>query len=252
MWLAVWLTTSAWAQSYGGGGVTLHQAFVPYVPAGWGGQVDLAPPGLMGCVGGVGYRVEDGARLGGTGSWCTGPRSRGGFGGLQGGWQTPRAGLYGTVHATLGFGHLQVEDGQHQLQTGYVFVRPTAGLGVPVGRVGAVEGGLFVMAPFPVQQRLDGRPTTGSSFPHVGLELSLLLGDFSRQRKRHLLEPPQDQEVGPVVPPPLGEPERPAAPPPPPPPAAPAPVQPGRVSPRPLAIPQPNQPRGEPTRAPND
>ena len=48
------ISTPALAQDYGGAGLTIHQAFVPYTLPSWAGGADVAAPGLMNCIGGVG------------------------------------------------------------------------------------------------------------------------------------------------------------------------------------------------------
>jgi hypothetical protein len=246
-------TASATTHRYSGGGPLLHQVFVPYKVPGWAGGTDFPAPGLLNCIGGVGFAVEDGARLGGTGSYCAGSRGYMGLGGLQGGWQDRRAGFYGAAYATLGAGHLKLEDRRDVLATSFIYVQPTVAIGIPIGELGAVEGSLFGMIPAPVHQRLNGKPTTGNTFPHVGVQIAFLFGDFSAMKRHSKLGPPQDQKIEHTAPPPL-EVEKPVEPPveeqpePPPPPEQkaevepqPAPVQPGRLgrgkSKRPLAVP---------------
>jgi hypothetical protein len=245
-------TTPALAQDYGGGGVVMHQAFVPYTLGNWAGGADVPAPGLMNCIGGIGYGVRDGVRTGGVGSWCGGSRARTGFGGIQGGWQSPRAGIYTAFHATLGAGWMGLDSGGHELRSTYLFARPTVSLGLPVGAVGAVELGAYGMMQVPLVDSLNGRPVDGSAFPHFGIEVAFLLGDFSRQKRHDTLRPPQDQTHFDSAPPPLGNPE-PMAPPPrapvprTPPARTPAPIQPTPDSgDRPLAIPESDQPRTPP------
>ncbi len=249
--LGVLATGPALALEYGGGGIQLHQAFVPVTLGGWAGGADVAAPGLMNCLGGLGFGVRNGVRAGAMGAWCSGARARTGFGGLQGGWQSARAGVYSTAHATVGAGWMGLDDGRQHLRSAYIFARPELGLGVPVGTLGAFEFGAFAMLPVPVSQSLNGDSVSGPSFPHAGLQVSFLFGDFSRQKKTNRLGRPQDQTSFHGDPPPLGTPESPP-PPQPDPPAEPAPVQPCDVNPEdcettpPLAIPEPRQPRRPP------
>ena len=244
------ISTPALAQDYGGAGLTIHQAFVPYTLPSWAGGADVAAPGLMNCIGGVGYGVHDGIRTGAMGAWCGGSRARTGFAGFQGGWQTPRAGLYTAVHTTLGGGWMGLDHEGDSLRSTYFFARPTVSLGVPIGELGAVEFGAFAQLQIPLADSLNGRPVDGSAFPHAGLEVSFLFGDFSRKKRTARLGPPQDQATFDSRPPPLGQPEDPQSPPAAPaaPPPQPAPIQPDDAADgdRPLAIPQPDQPRRPP------
>lgn len=187
---------------YGGGGLTAHRALI-------------TDP--VSCGGVVGYAVEDRRRLGGEASVCVGESSSMGWAGAQVGRQGELADLYTAAWLGFGGGLLDTELDGFAPDVGFVYLRPALGLGVPLG-IGAIEGSLYAMLPIPVWTGPDA--TRAGRHTHVGAQLTLLFGDFRRDRR------------------PLARPERPSQPRRPPPPAEPAPVQPEDVQERPLAIPE--------------
>ncbi|MCB9673526.1 MAG: hypothetical protein H6737_00325 [Alphaproteobacteria bacterium] len=233
------------AQSYGGGGVTVHQAVIPWqVP----GQVG---PNAVGCIGGIGYGVHNGKRKGGEGHFCDGPYANMAFGGAHFGFQGRRGGFWLTGYNTVGAGWI----GVHGVDTGrfdgmFIYTRPSFGAGFAVGHFAALEGNLFANLPLNVLGVAGRDIDPQFTFPHVGVQATLLFGDFSRRRK----PAPEPTYVAPPPPPPGAAPRPPRPPAPPAAPAAPAPngpIRPGDLPPagpdappppppgdsRPLAIP---------------
>ncbi|GEM_PF-6167869 len=168
--------------TYGGGGVFVAQGEADH----WSGSSELQAPGETFCVGGEGFSVIGGQRrTGGEGAICG---SEAGYASVWGGgvlgYDLPMSWLYGSLRSGFGMGWMGVEhDGwQHDGRADQVFVyaRPTAALGVPLG-FGAVEVAGYVMLPLPLYQEAVDAPTWGS--PQVGTQLSLLFGDFSSRRR---------------------------------------------------------------------
>ncbi|MEZ4321994.1 MAG: hypothetical protein R3F61_31270 [Myxococcota bacterium] len=233
-------STSAAAQSYGGGGVTVHQAVLPWdVP----GQLG---PNVLGCVGGIGYGVGNGRRKGGEGHFCNGPYANMAMGGAHFGFQSKRGGLWLTGYNTVGAGWIGVHgEGSGRFDAGFVYTRPSFGAGVAVGHWAGLEGNLYAMLPLNVIGVASGGMDPKFTFPHVGLQATLMFGDFSRRRATK----PEPQYAPPPPPPPSSRPPRPQAAPPAPAPSG--PLRPGDLPPagnddapppppgdsRPLAIP---------------
>ena len=181
--LALTFAAPTFAQTYGGGGVLVHQAFIPATPPSFAGGAPVPNPGLMNCLGGVGFRVRDGIRLGGEGQYCRGSTASMAQGGLQTGWQDKNAGFYATAFATVGVGQLRVATSKMRFTSNFVYLSPTLGIGMPIGGIVALEGSIYGMLPLPILQRVNGERVTGSSFPHGGGQLSVLFGDFRHRKK---------------------------------------------------------------------
>jgi hypothetical protein len=248
---ALALALPAFAQSYGGGGVTVHQALIPWdVP-------DQFGPNVLGCVGGVGYGVRNGKRAGGEGHFCDGPYGNLAMGGAHFGFQSKRGGLWLTGYNTLGAGWVGVHGNDvGRFDGAFIYTRPSFGGGVAIGHWAGLEASAFLMLPLNVVGVVSGDIDPQFTFPHVGLQASVLFGDFSRKRKVEANDLPLAVPSASDEPP--TPPRRPYPPPPPPldgPPAQPdrqAPLQPGDLPPadqrgeppppppsddRPLAIP---------------
>lgn len=207
------LATPAAAQSYGGGGIAVHQAVMDWdVP-------DQTSANALGCVGTIGYGVRRGKRAGGEGHFCHGPYANMMWGGAHFGVQSPRGGLWVTAYNTVGAGWVGVHGsrGNGRFDGMYLFTRPTVGAGVALGHWAGLEGGAFVNLPVNVMGIASKQVDPQTFFPHVGLQATLLFGDFGRQRRvsrEPVYRPPREHRP----------------PPPPPPPAPPrheAPIQPG-------------------------
>jgi len=222
------------AQSYGGGGITAYQASIPWSVS---GQVG---PNTMGCVGGVGYGVRNGRRLGGTGAFCNGPYSNMALGGAQFGFQSKRAGAWLTAYNGVGAGWLGVQGSGGERYDGmFVYTRPSIGAGVAVGHWAALEGSVYAMLPLNVLGVVGGGMDPRFSFPHAGLQATLMFGNFSRKRKL----PPVPDYVAPPPPPP--PPRSGPAQGPPPPPAPSGPIRPGDLPPAGAPPPPPPPPPGD-------
>lgn len=224
---ALTLALPASAQTYGGGGVAVHQTVIPWdVP-------DQIGPNVLGCVGGIGYGVRNGRRAGGEGHFCDGPYSTMAMGGAQFGIQGKRGGFWLTGYNSVGAGWIGVHGsrGTGRFDGAFLYTRPSFGAGLALGHWAAVEGSVFAMLPLNVVGVVSGEMDPQFTFPNVGLQANLMFGDFSRRAKRE-----RQVEGWSEAPPP--PPSRPYPPPPPPrdaPPAPPAsrpgPLQPGDLPP---------------------
>lgn len=226
--------TPALAQSYGGGGITVHQAAL-----GW--DVGQLGPNVLGCVGGLGYGVQDGRRTGGEGHFCDGPFGNMAMGGAHMGLQGKRGGVWFTGYNTLGAGWIGMEDLRGgRFDGAFVYTRPSLGAGVAVGSWAAVEGSVFAMLPLNVLGVVQNGAEPHLTFPHVGLQATLLFGDFGRRSKvREAPDAPRGMEAPPEPP------ARPYPPPPPPregPPSQQAPARQGPLQPGDLPRAQPDEP----------
>lgn len=222
----VWTLTSSALAGYGGGGLIGGEI---HLPASGKTQAAL---GSMECQGGVGYRVREHRRLGGSGRYCEGPDGELATGGVQVGWHSASAPFYASIHGSAGLGAMRARTGDaREYESVFAYARPTASVGLSLGLV-AVEAGVFAAAPIHMVQRVAGMQPLATS-PWSGAEVSLLFGSFRRQRP----------EPAPTVDPPPPLPEPTASPPPA---LPPEPLPP----PRPLAIPPhspiPPPPLGEP------
>ncbi|MBT3220254.1 MAG: hypothetical protein HN348_14300, partial [Proteobacteria bacterium] len=181
--LGLTFAAPTYAQTYGGGGVLVHQAFIPATPPSFAGGAPVPNPGLMNCLGGVGFRVRDGIRLGGEGQYCRGSVASMAQGGLQTGWQDKNAGFYATAFATVGVGQLRVAASEMRFTSTFVYLTPALGLGIPIGGILALEGSIYGMLPLPIFQNINGERVNGSTFPHGGGQVSILFGDFRHRKK---------------------------------------------------------------------
>lgn len=182
--LALLLAPSV-ALAEGGGGVTFNLEYLPR----WGRPVlEHEAPGWVGCIGGMGYGVSRrDFRIGGEGTFCRGQRDgvSQAYGGVQLGWWRGRDAFYLTGYGTVGFGVLTdatVPD-QSAYTAIHLFVKPTFAVGVALGPT-ALEFGLYSLLPINLVQftgDVDGR---GVVTPQVGVQISLLFGDFRRESRR--------------------------------------------------------------------
>lgn len=216
------LSSPALAQSYGGGGIAVHQALMDWdVP-------NQAGANTVGCVGAIGYGVRRGRRGGGEGHFCHGPYANMLWGGAHFGIQSKRGGIWANAYNTVGAGWVGVHGsrGDGRFDGMYLFTRPTVGGGIGIGHWAGLEAGAFVNLPVNVMGIASKGVSPKAFFPHVGLQATLLFGDFSRQRKVEepkVYAPPPPPRAHHRPPPP----PRPPAPPPPPRSREAAPIQPG-------------------------
>lgn len=239
------LAPAAYAQSYGGGGIVFQQ-----------GSLNWDVPGqrttnLVGCVGGIGYGVTDGKRKGGEGHYCSGPYANMAMGGVHFGWQSKQAGMWLMAYNTVGAGWVGVHgEDEGRFDGVFAYTRPTLGGGGAIGSWAAIEGGAYLMLPVNLVGVVSSEMDAQVAFPHVGLQATVLFGDFTRKRRRGPKGTPQAAEPlaipGATPPPPRTEPApRPRPTPPPPPPTNDGPLRPGDLPPAerekpdepPLAIP---------------
>lgn len=166
--------TSAFA-GYGGGGLTLSTANH--------GNIDSVHTGVLPCIGGIGYGVEEHHRIGGEGQICASGVGTDMFGGVQYGRQHNLAIAYWGYNIGLGGGYVGVSDPDSRFHAVYGYARPAITLGVPLG-FGAVEGSAYVMAQLPLVQSLGGDARAKATFPTAGIQVSLLFGNFWDRRDR--------------------------------------------------------------------
>lgn len=176
------MTLSSSAFAWGGGGVTMSSAPV----LGYQSPRQAPTPGWMGCLGGTGFNVSKGFRSGGEGQLCLGDRSGMAFGGTQLGIQSRNPGLYTMAYVGLGGGYMGVGRDGVSRDTLFAYARPAVGVGLSGGAV-AAELSVYAMLPAAVVQVVRGGGDPGGSFPHAGLQVSLLFGDFHKNKRR--LEP---------------------------------------------------------------
>lgn len=230
---------AAEADVYGGIGVTAHPVRMQRVPRSFAGGLDINAPGMMGCIGGQGFGAFNGTRIGGEGRFCDGPYGAMGFGGVQGGVQSKESGFYTTAFISAGGGWIYMPTQYGHFDATYVYATPTIGMGIPFGGLFAVETNLYWMTTYKLRANLDHAPVPGAVPNHVGIQVSLMVGDFRKRKRSKEVEVVEVVEVEHYPPPP------PMAPPPPP---RPAPIQPEDVEAsrdasretedrRPLAIP---------------
>lgn len=182
---------------YGGGGVSFHQAYMPTFGA-FGSGATLPGPGLMMCIGGMGFGVDlDDRRAGGEGYGCAGPHGGMGWGGVQVGRQKELGAFYATAYGTFGGGGLGVNNGGTEYGAAFLMARPQAALGVKFDIV-AIEVGAFLALPFGVVQWSESEAAAGLLQPYAGGQFSLLFGSFPERR----LPPPPPCEEPPAPPPP--------------------------------------------------
>ncbi len=177
--------STAHAQSYGGGGGVTQQIVIPWdIP----GQ-RLA--NTVGCAGGMGYGVSDGKRKGGEGHICNGPYTTMILGGYHFGRQSRRAGAWFTAYNTIGGGWVGVQGSQGRFDGLFVYTRPSVGGGAAIASHVALEASVFLALPMNVLSVVGSGMDPRLSFPHVGLQASLLFGDF---RRRDLPAPKTEEE----------------------------------------------------------
>jgi hypothetical protein len=206
--LASTLALAGDPRDLGGGGVSLHETYVPR-PGAFAGGNDVPGPGWMSCIGGMGFGVEDNIRQGGDGYACAGERAAMFYGGIQSGWQATAEPFYVVAYASLGGGWIGVS-GEDDYAAAFLYVRPRAAIGLTFD-IAALEVGPYLMLPFPLLQAVDETPVDGPGFPHTGLEVTLLFGDFDRHRPAERAEPderplaiPGDEPPPPPPPPDAG------------------------------------------------
>lgn len=238
LFLAASLLVPAVASAAGGGGITADLQYMPR----YGAPSDPHDaPGAIGCLGGMGYgATRSGFRIGGEGSFCRG-RDEGvsmAYGGLQlGHWRGSKF-FYWSGYATIGAGTFGdgSEGGSDPYRSIFLLAKPTLAMGFALGPT-ALEVGLYGMIPVNVVQWVGTNESRGVITPSVGVQMSLLFGNFRADKRR-----PERPVQG------CGQPS--CAPPPPPctsPGCAPACPQPGGCGPQ-----QPLSPQGQPPQWPQN
>jgi hypothetical protein len=218
---ALWLGLASAAT--GGGGVVLQSSWFPRFPLINGDDAGAR----LTCLGGQGFAQPGKLRIGADILGCGTPGAGTLAGGLQVGAQS-RGVVYFGAHAGLGVGGVGVSAYGADFSQIYAYARPTASVGLRLGKVG-LEGSLFASFPLPIVTQADGRSLGfgAAALPSFGSQISVMFGKFS-ERKATVVAA--------------------ASPPPPPPPGAtrtatdasdpaptarrgaPAPIQPGRLS----------------------
>lgn len=157
------------------GGVVLTTANLGGV-----GPVDV---GLLPCLGGTGLVLADHTRKGGLGQYCADGDAGLGFGGARFGRTEDVAFAYVGYEVGLGGGYLSAQDDDGRLRAAFAFARPSVLAGFPVS-FGAAEVGLYAMVPVPFVQSMRGDARPRLSFPTMGVEVTLLVGNFVDRKSR--------------------------------------------------------------------
>lgn len=166
--------------SAGGAGLHWNQAFMGHMPEGFGGGELTQPPGVLTCVGGVGYVVLERTRVGGEGTGCFARDTGMLQAGAQIGGHLPVGETYVTAYAGLGYGRLEMAR-EAEYDAHFVYVRPALAIGLPLGPM-ALEVGMYGVFPFLFEQQVAGQSIEGGTFPHFGLLATVLFGHHPRQR----------------------------------------------------------------------
>ena len=157
------------------GGVVLTTANLGGV-----GPVDV---GVLPCFGGTGLLLAEHERTGGLGQYCADDDARLVFGGARVGRTQEVAFAYVGYDVGLGGGYLAATDDDGRLRAAFAFARPSVLAGFPI-RFGAAELGLYAMLPVPFVQSVRGDARPRLTFPSMGVEVSLLVGDFAHRKNR--------------------------------------------------------------------
>lgn len=186
------LAAPAMAQSYGGGGIVVQQGSLNWqLP-------EQTRNNSIGCIGGIGFSVRDGKRKGGEGHYCSGPYSNLAMGGLHFGLQGKRAGTWLMAYNTVGLGWVGVASpAQGRFDGVFAYTRPVIGGGTALNSWLGVEAGAYLNLPVNVIGVVSSGMDAKFTFPHAGVQATLLFGDFTRRNKGPSTTP---QEVPLAVP----------------------------------------------------
>ena len=216
MFFATCLAVPGLASAAGGGGVAGEVLSFPrYGPA----DEAYEAPGVLGCVGGVGFRTRGVGRRGGELLVCRGrPGVSMVYGGLNGGvrGQTGAFTFAGYTNLGLGvFSDTSVREESGVYRALFAYVKPVVSVGLALPKV-QFDFGVYGMMPLNLAQWVGRSESRGLVTPTAGVQISVMIGNFKK-------DPPPPPPVAPRVPP--ARPDRPLALPPegtpPPPPAAP-------------------------------
>ncbi|MCB9670232.1 MAG: hypothetical protein H6736_22925 [Alphaproteobacteria bacterium] len=187
--------TPAMAQSYGGGGIVVQQSALDWqVP-------DQRTVNAIGCIGGMGYGVTDGKRKGGEGHYCSGPYAMMAMGGVHFGLQGKRAGSWLMAYNTVGAGWVGVQGPSSGRFDGvFAYTRPSVGGGLAVSPWAALEGSAFLTLPVNIVGVVGRDMDAKVFFPHVGVQATLLFGDFTRKRPVQENPMPVDEDAPLAIP----------------------------------------------------
>ena len=82
-----------------------------------------------------------------------------------------------------GLGYVSATDDAGRLRSAFAYARPAVFAGVPVG-FGAAEVGLYAQVPLALVQSLRGEARPAVAFPSMGVEVTVLFGDFAHRKDR--------------------------------------------------------------------
>ena len=158
------------------GGLVLTTANVGGV-----GPVDV---GVLPCLGGTGLVLTEQTRKGGLGMRCADNDASLTFGGARFGRTEDVAFAYVGYDVGFGGGWLSATDDDGRLRAAFAYARPSVVVGFPIS-FGAAEVGLYAMVPVPFVQSMRGDARPRLALPSMGVEVSLLLGDFVNRKDRN-------------------------------------------------------------------
>lgn len=148
---------------------------------GGAGPVDV---GVLPCFGGTGLVLADHTRKGGLGQYCADRDATLVFGGPRLGRTEDVAFAYVGYEVGLGGGYLSATDDDGRLRAAFAFARPAVFAGFPIA-FGSAEVGLYGMIPVPFVQSMRGDARPRLSFPSMGVEVTLLVGNFADRKDRN-------------------------------------------------------------------
>jgi hypothetical protein len=180
------LPATALAGGYGGGGITFSDATLNDGRFTWIGDSAISAPGDISCFGGGGFGVSASRhRHGGEGQFCGGDGFAMAYGGYIEGVDLDVGPVYLTAYTSSGVGWMGLDipadqqEGWDSLNHVFLYARPTAAVGIPLRWV-SLEWGVYAFGSISLFQQAKGGPLW--SFPHLGSQLSVMFGDYSRRR----------------------------------------------------------------------
>jgi hypothetical protein len=138
--------------------------------------------GTVTCVGGLGYRVQEADRTGLEASLCGNVHTFLTYGGVQIGKQVRPEPFWLGAYSGFGLGWVDATREEDRYRSMFLYAKPTLAVGHPVQDKGAIEAGVYAMIPLPVVQSIRGDGRSLATFPHMGLQVTWLFGNFTDSR----------------------------------------------------------------------